>query len=41
MDAFLQFMTADTTIDGFTIHNWIFALAGVVVIWTTVIVRDL
>jgi hypothetical protein len=28
MDAFLRFMTSDTTLFGFNIHNWIVALAG-------------
>ena len=41
MDPFLKFMTADTVIFGVNIHNWMLALAGVVVLWTAVIVRDL
>jgi hypothetical protein len=41
MDAFLRFMTSDTTLFGFNIHNWIAALAGVVVIWGVVLVKDL
>ena len=41
MDAFLTLMTADTTIFGVNIHNWMIGLAGVAVIWATVIVRDL
>jgi hypothetical protein len=41
MDAFLKFLTADTTIFGVNIHNWMIGLAVVVVIWATVILRDL
>ena len=41
MDAFLKFMTDDTTIFGLVIHNWILALAGVIVLWALVLVRDL
>lgn len=41
MDAFLKFMTTDTTIFGINIHNWMLALAGVVVLWVAVLVRDL
>jgi|BarGraIncu00222A_1022003.scaffolds.fasta_scaffold48382_1 hypothetical protein len=41
MDAFLGFMTSDTTLFGFDIHNWIVALAGFVVIWGIVLVKDL
>ena len=41
MDAFYNFMTADTTVYGFTAHNWLIALVGVVVIWGTVLVKDL
>lgn len=41
MDAFLNFMTADTMIFGVNVHNWMLGLAGIVVIWATVIVRDL
>ena len=41
MDAFLKLMMADTTIVGIGIQNWMLAFAGVVVIWTAVIVRDL
>ncbi len=41
MDAFLNFMTADTTIFGVTIHNWIIALTGVVVLWVMIVVRDI
>jgi hypothetical protein len=41
MDVFLKFMTADTIIFGVSIHIWILALAGVVVLWTAAIVRDL
>lgn len=33
MDTFLHFMTSDTTLFGISIHNWIIALAGFVVIW--------
>lgn len=40
MDAFLNFMMADTTIFGVSIHNWMIGLAGVVVLWLTVVVRD-
>jgi hypothetical protein len=41
MDAFYNFMTGDTTVYGFTAHNWLIALAGVVVIWGTVLIKDL
>ena len=41
MDRFLYFMTSDTTLFGFNIHNWIVALVGFVVIWGTVLVKDL
>ena len=41
MDAFLKLMTADTAIFGVSIHNWMLAFAGVVILWTAVIVRDL
>jgi hypothetical protein len=41
MDAFLRFMTSDTTLFGFDIHNWIVALAGFVVILVVVLVKDL
>lgn len=41
MDAFLRFMTTDTTVFGMHIHNWMLGLAGVVVLWVTVLVRDL
>jgi hypothetical protein len=32
MDAFYNLMTGDTTLFGFTAHNWLIALAGVAVI---------
>jgi hypothetical protein len=41
MDAFLHFMMSDTTLFGFNIHNWIVALAGFIVIWGAIIVKDL
>ncbi len=41
MDAFLKFMTDDTTIFGLVIHNWILTLAGVIMLWALVLVRDL
>ena len=41
MDAFLNFMTADTTIFGLSIHNWMLGLAGVVILWVAVVVQDL
>lgn len=41
MDAFYTFMTSDTTIFGVTIHNWILTLGGVVIIWGTILVKDL
>ena len=41
MDAFLHFMISDASILGFDIHNWIVALAGFVVIWGIVLVKDL
>jgi hypothetical protein len=41
MDAFLHFMMSDTTLFGLNIHNWIAALAGFIVIWGAIIVRDL
>jgi hypothetical protein len=40
MDAFLNFMTADTTIFGIVVQNWMLALAGVVVFWAIILVRD-
>lgn len=41
MDEILKFMTADTMIFGVNIHNWMLGLAGFIVLWATVIVRDL
>lgn len=41
MDAFVKFMTGDTTIFSVTVHNWLLALGGVVVIWAIVLLRDL
>ena len=41
MDVFLNLMMADTTIVGISIQNWMLALAGVVVLWSAFIVRDL
>jgi len=41
MDAFLNFMTADTAIFGVNVHNWMLALAGFILLWATVIVQDL
>ena len=41
MDAFLSFMADDTTLYGVTVHNWLIALVGVVIIWVAVLVRDL
>ena len=40
MDAFLNFMTGETTMYGYVVHNWIIALAGFVIIWVIVLVRD-
>ena len=41
MDAFLNFMTADTAIFGVNVHNWMLALAGFILLWATVIAQDL
>ena len=41
MDAFSNFMMSDTTLFGFNIHNWIVALAGFIVIWGAIVVKDL
>ncbi|HEX5210349.1 MAG TPA: hypothetical protein VFW22_01260 [Pseudolabrys sp.] len=41
MDKFFSFMTGDTSVFGFTFHNWLVALAGVAVIWGTVLLKDL
>jgi len=41
MDAFFGLMTGDTTLFGFTVHNWLIALGGVAVIWGTVLLKDL
>jgi hypothetical protein len=41
MDAFLKFMTADTTIFGIVFQNWMLTLAGILVLWALVLVRDL
>ena len=41
MDTFLQFMKSGTTLLGFNIHNWVVALAGFVVIWGIVLIKDL
>ena len=41
MDAFLKLMTDDTTIFGIVVHNWMLGLAGIVVLWAVVLVRDL
>lgn len=41
MDDFLRFLTSDTTIFNITVHNWILALGGVVVILATVLLKDL
>jgi hypothetical protein len=41
MDAFLKFMTADTTIFGIVVHNWMLGLVGIFVLWALVLVRDL
>ena len=40
MDTALKLMTEDTRIFGFVVHNWLFALAGVVVLWVFILVRD-
>lgn len=41
MDAFLNFMTSDITVFNVTVHNWLIALAGIVVLWTMVLLKDL
>jgi len=41
MNAFYSFMTGDTAVFSITIHNWLIALAGVVVVWGTVLLKDL
>jgi len=41
MDAFLNFMMSDTTVLNVTVHNWLIALGGFVVIWTMVLLKDL
>ena len=41
MDAFYNLLTGDITVYGVTVHNWLVALAGVVVIWGTVLLKDL
>lgn len=40
MDKLLNFMTQDTMMHGYAVHNWIIALIIVVTIWVTIIVRD-
>jgi hypothetical protein len=40
MDKFLDFMTRDTPMYGYAVHNWIIALTGFVIIWVIVIARD-
>jgi hypothetical protein len=41
MNAFYSLMTGDTTVFNFTVHNWLIALGGVVVIWGAVLLKDL
>jgi hypothetical protein len=41
MNAFYSLMTGDTRVFDFTVHNWLIALAGVVVIWGTVLLKDI
>jgi uncharacterized integral membrane protein len=41
MAEFFSFMTSDTTIFNVAVHNWLLALGGVVVIWATVVFKDL
>lgn len=41
MDAFCNFMSGDTAVYRFTVHNWLIALAGVVLIRGTVLPKDL
>ena len=41
MDAFYSLMTGDTTVFDVTVHNWLIALGGVVVLWSMVLLRDL
>jgi hypothetical protein len=41
MDAFLKFMTDDTTIFGIVVHNWMLAFVGVIIVWALVLLRDL
>jgi hypothetical protein len=41
MDAFLKLMTSDTTLYGVSVQNWMILVAGIFIIWTVVLVRDL
>ena len=41
MDAFLDFMTSDTTVLHVTVHNWVIALGAFAILWGAILVRDL
>jgi len=41
MNAFLKLMTADTTIFGVVVHNWVLGLVSIVVLWALLLLRDL
>jgi len=39
MNAFLSFMTRDTTVFNLTVHNWIAALCIFVALWIAAVAR--
>jgi len=40
MDEVMNFLTADTPIWGFSIHNWMLIVGGIMVLWIIVLAKD-
>jgi len=40
MDAFVKLLTADSSIFGYTVHNWILLVGAIVVLWGIVLAKD-
>jgi hypothetical protein len=40
MDELIKFLTADTPIWGYSIHNWLLVISAAIVIWVIVLAKD-